>query len=123
MILFHGTNTDIDTIDLSRSLNHKDFGKGFYLTSSRDTAIRMAEKKAQEIESANTMTANRHQIATYLTDYALSELVKYVMEDTGCDVEQAMDRVYNSSIMPALQDEENELYVQSPAYLYELMQQ
>lgn len=32
MILFHGTNTDIDTIDLSRSLNHKDFGKGFYLT-------------------------------------------------------------------------------------------
>ena len=24
-----------------------------------------------------------NQIATYLTDYALSELVKYVMEDTG----------------------------------------
>ena len=69
------------------------------------------------------MTANRHQIATYLTDYVLSELVKYVMEDTGCDIEQAMDRVYNSPIMPALQDEENELYVQSPAYLYELMQQ
>ena len=69
------------------------------------------------------MTADHHQIATYLTDYALSELVKYVMEDTGCDIEQAMDRVYNSSIMPALQDEENELYVQSPAYIYELMQQ
>jgi hypothetical protein len=31
MILFHGTNTDIETIDLSRSLNYKDFGKGFYL--------------------------------------------------------------------------------------------
>ena len=28
--------------------------------------------------------ANHHQIATYLTDYALSELVRYVMEDTGC---------------------------------------
>ena len=25
---------------------------------------------------------SHHQIATYLTDYALSELVKYVMEDT-----------------------------------------
>ena len=69
------------------------------------------------------MTANRHQIATYLTDYALSELVKYVMEDTGCGIEQAMDRVYNSPIMSALQDEENELYVQSPAYIYELMKQ
>ncbi len=47
MILFHGTNTDIETIDLSRSLNHKDFGKGFNLTDSRDTAIRMATKKAR----------------------------------------------------------------------------
>lgn len=62
-----------------------------------------------------------HQIATYLTDYVLSELVKYVMEDTGCTIEQAMERVYNSPLMPVLQDEEGELYVQSPAYLYELM--
>ncbi|MBR5982561.1 MAG: hypothetical protein IK025_02410 [Bacteroidales bacterium] len=62
-----------------------------------------------------------HQIATYLTNYVLSELVKYVMEDTGCSIDQAMDRVYNSSLMSALQDEEGELYVQSPAYLYELM--
>lgn len=62
-----------------------------------------------------------HQIATYLTDYVLSELVKYVMEDTGCSIEQAMEKVYNSPLMPALQDEEGELYVQSPAYLYEMM--
>ena len=64
-----------------------------------------------------------HQIATYLTDYVLSELVKYVMEDTGCSIEDAMERVYNSSLMTALQDEENELYLQSPAYLYELLNQ
>jgi hypothetical protein len=65
---------------------------------------------------------DHHQIATYLTDYALSELVKYVMEDTGCTIEEAMARVYNSPLMSALQDEEGELYVQSPAYLYELME-
>ena len=47
MILFHGTNADIETVDLSRSLNHKDFGKGFYLTDSRETAIRMAIKKTR----------------------------------------------------------------------------
>ena len=61
-----------------------------------------------------------HQTASYLTDYVLSELVKYVMEDTGCGIEQAMEKVYTSPLMEALQDEENELYVQSPAYLYEL---
>ena len=47
MILYHGTNTDIQSIDLSKSLNHKDFGKGFYLTPNRETAIRMATKKAR----------------------------------------------------------------------------
>ncbi len=45
----------------------------------------------------------------------------YVMEDTGCSIEEAMEQVYNSPLMTALQDEEGELYVQSPAYLYELM--
>lgn len=85
MKLYHGTNKDIETIDLSLSLN------------------------------------NHQQIATYLTDYVLSELVKYVMQDTGCGIEQAMEFVYNSPIMPALQDVEGELYVQSPAYIYELM--
>ncbi len=62
-----------------------------------------------------------HQIANYLIDHALSELVKYVIEDTGCTIEQAMERVYNLPLMPLLQDEEGKLYVQSPAYLYELM--
>ena len=50
-----------------------------------------------------------NQTATYLTNYALSELVKYVIEDTGCSVEQAMERVYNSPLMEILQDEEGEL--------------
>ena len=63
----------------------------------------------------------REQIATYLTNYALSEMVKYVMEDFGCTLEQAMERVYNSPLMALLQDKDEELYVQSPAYLYELM--
>ena len=37
-------------------------------------------------------------------------------------IEQATECVYNSPLMTALQDEEGELYVQSPAYLYELME-
>ena len=47
MTLYHGSNADIDRIDLTRGLRYKDFGKGFYLTPSRDTAIRMAQKKTR----------------------------------------------------------------------------
>ena len=82
----------------------------------------ICQKNGGTLARRNRMNEpNHHQIATYLIDYALSELVKYVMEDTGCSIEEAMERVYNSDLMPALQDEEGELYVQSPAYLYELM--
>ena len=47
MTLYHGTNEDIASIDLARGLRHKDFGKGFYLTPDKKTAIRMAQKKAR----------------------------------------------------------------------------
>lgn len=47
MILYHGTNTDIKAIDLTKGLRHKDFGKGFYLTPEKVTAERMAKKKAR----------------------------------------------------------------------------
>lgn len=47
MRLYHGSNSDIEVIDLTKGMKYKDFGKGFYLTSSRTTAIRMAQKKAR----------------------------------------------------------------------------
>jgi len=47
MILYHGTNMDIIEIDPTRGNKYKDFGQGFYATPQRDTAIRMAEKKAR----------------------------------------------------------------------------
>ncbi len=47
MKLYHGTNADIVSIDLTKGHRYKDFGKGFYLTPDRDTAIRMAQKKAR----------------------------------------------------------------------------
>ena len=46
MILYHGTNADIESIDLTKGLRFKDFGKGFYLTPNRETACRMAQKRA-----------------------------------------------------------------------------
>ena len=47
MTLYHGTNSDIETIDLTKGLRYKDFGKGFYLTPDKTTAERMAQKKAR----------------------------------------------------------------------------
>ena len=47
MILFHGSNTDIARIELSKCRPNKDFGKGFYLTTIREQAVRMAQRVAR----------------------------------------------------------------------------
>ena len=55
MILYHGTNADIEVIDLTRGLRFKDFGKGFYVTPDRATAIRMAQKRARLFGGSPTL--------------------------------------------------------------------
>jgi hypothetical protein len=44
MILYHGSNSNIELIDLNKCKPYKDFGKGFYLTSIEDQALKMAER-------------------------------------------------------------------------------
>lgn len=66
MILYHGTNTDIEAIDLNKGSRYKDFGKGFYLTPEKKTAERMAIKKARLFGGVPT-------IITYLLDDAVMD--------------------------------------------------
>lgn len=42
MILYHGSNVDIKKISLLKCKPNKDFGKGFYLTTIKEQAVRMS---------------------------------------------------------------------------------
>jgi hypothetical protein len=44
MILFHGSNLEIDQIDLNFCRPYKDFGKGFYTTELEEQARNMAKR-------------------------------------------------------------------------------
>lgn len=47
MILYHGSNTAIEAIDLECCMPYKDFGRGFYLTSMPNQAEKMAGRTAR----------------------------------------------------------------------------
>lgn len=64
---------------------------------------------------------SHHAIAILLTDDIISEMTKYLMEDYGYSLEKALDAIYTSHTLELLQIEGGELYVQSPAYVYELL--
>lgn len=68
MILYHGSNEDIETIDLEKGLRYKDFGKGFYLTPDKSTAERMAQKKARLFGGTPTLITYELSEAAFNSD-------------------------------------------------------
>ena len=56
MKLFHGSNMEIDKVDLSKCMPHKDFGCGFYTTLLEEQAWRMAERRARIAGGVPTIT-------------------------------------------------------------------
>ena len=59
MILYHGSNMEIDAIDLGKCMPYKDFGRGFYLTTIRKQAEQMARRTARFFGGVPTVTSFR----------------------------------------------------------------
>ena len=53
MRLYHGSNQQIREIDLAKSKDHKDFGRGFYMTQDFSRAVAMAQRTTS-IEGAGS---------------------------------------------------------------------
>lgn len=49
--LYHGTVSQIQTINVAKGRDNKDFGKGFYMATTKKQAIGMMHKKYSEIQS------------------------------------------------------------------------
>ena len=71
MTFYHGSNMLIGEIDLKRSRNRVDFGKGFYLTDKFGTASDWAIRKV-ELESEGIPTVIAYEINSAI--YSLSGL-------------------------------------------------
>lgn len=56
MKLFHGSNMEIDRVDLSKCLPNKDFGCGFYTTLLEEQAWRMAQRRTRIAGGIPTVT-------------------------------------------------------------------
>jgi len=67
VILFHGSNTEISDIDLSKCGKYKDFGQGFYLTSIKKQAIDWAKKITKRFRTGKA-TLNAYEFDNNLND-------------------------------------------------------
>jgi hypothetical protein len=67
MILFHGSNVEVSSIDLSKCGKYKDFGQGFYLTSLKQQAIELAKKITKRLGTGNA-TLNMYEFDNDLSN-------------------------------------------------------
>ncbi len=50
-------------------------------------------------------------------------LTEYLIRDYSCDLASALKIVYESNLYALLHSDDSDLYIQSPSYLYHLLQQ
>jgi hypothetical protein len=62
---------------------------------------------------------NKKQI--FITDYLYAELVKLIMQYRHLPFQEALDLLYTSALYDKIADLETGLYLQSPDYNYELL--
>lgn len=56
-----------------------------------------------------------------MIEYTIQEVVRYIMEDEGVAMEQAMEQFYMSGVFDKLNDIETGLYLEGSAYIYEML--
>jgi len=94
MILYHGSNMAIESIDFAKCRPYKDFGKGFYLTDIPEQAKRMAARTAKMFKGIPTVTAfdfdidaaRKNGLKILVFDSPDSEWANFVMRNRDLNV-------------------------------------
>ena len=71
LILYHGSYCEVPTPLLDKCAARKDFGRGFYLTTSRDQAISFL--RTSIIKAANKGDADRNQQYGFLSEFRVQK--------------------------------------------------
>lgn len=93
MILYHGTYTDFDSIDLAKCMPYKDFGRGFYLTDIEQQAKDMSLRKSKFVPNGKPCVLAYEFEDKYLTDGTLK--VKVFENPTEEWAQFIIDNRYN----------------------------
>ena len=56
-----------------------------------------------------------------LIEYIIQDVIAFIIEDENIELEDAMNQFYNSTVFEKLQDIETGLYLESSAYVYDML--
>ena len=77
MILYHGSNVEIEEILLSKGRHGKDFGRGFYLSADYMQAVRMSENVVRREGSGTPVVTKFEFDETSLDGFSVKRFEGY----------------------------------------------
>ena len=77
MILYHSSNMTVECPDVQHSRNYLDFGRGFYLTSIYDQAVRYAQRFKRRGQQA---WLNTYRLSDFLDTWNILRFESYNQE-------------------------------------------
>lgn len=86
MILYHGSYCEIKTPDLAKCADFKDFGKGFYLTSSKEQAESFIHTSLKKAKAQNVISKEqRHGVVSIFRYHHNESIYDFVFHDADAD--------------------------------------
>ena len=133
MILFHGSNMNIEAIDLNKCHLYKDFGRAFYLTEDREQALVVANARVSlfggepvinEYEFDESKLTNDTlqfcRFEGYTEDWA-DFIFMHRDDNIVPPYMHGFDVVYGSDTYAALSRPDTGLYFQSTGYVMQYL--
>jgi len=65
------------------------------------------------------MTASNSNFE-FLVEYITAKVVEWIIKDNGINLEEALLAFHNSETFERLCEKETDMYIESPAYIYEI---
>ena len=59
----------------------------------------------------------------FLVDYITAKITEWIIRDQNIDLEEALLQLHNSETFEKLCDKATDMYIESPAYVYEIYQE
>ena len=86
MLLYHGSYCEVKNPDLTRCANFKDFGKGFYLTSSEEQAKKFISTSLKKAKAQGIIDKTQtYGVMSVFRYHPAGEIAEYVYCDADAD--------------------------------------
>ena len=106
LILYHGSYCEVKEPDLTKCSKRKDFGQGFYLTSSKEQAESFLKISKEKLD--------------FTIDLLITMAVEEIAEETGKDSKDVLTDFLCSKTGKALYNKHTRLWCNDPSYIAEL---